>query len=300
MLNLITKIGIYDPDADDYVILTNIMEGVDGSAAFSYEEEPGSVMIEDGQTLDHSITGTLDIKVLRASASDLAIIDAAVGKRVYISAMTINGFVLFHGTHYITRVPDFNSDILNDHIRLTFKRAKGYSGDTQSMGAYGGKNALMLYDVQNGYVDDNANEVFGGFFAFISSASYSVAGNELTMTSTAAGSGIVRLNLDNWIFWPFEEIITFSLNIVSTTGDIRLIMGSSQGPPGSTSASTDVEGPSSATGRRSVSSDSSYWNPSNRSLFYYPSFEFSGESTQVTAVVKDLAIKRGLDDTFSY
>ena len=120
------KVAIKDPESADIVTLSNIMEGVDGSAVMGWEQEPESVKVEDGQTLDHSIMGTLDIKVLRASASDTAILDGLIGKRVELSGWTIEGFLLFRGRPYLNRDPDYNSDILNDRILVTTKAVKGY------------------------------------------------------------------------------------------------------------------------------------------------------------------------------
>lgn len=120
------KVAIKDPDSTDMVLLSNIMEGVDGAVTMGWEEEPESVKVEDGQTLDHSIMGTLDIKVLRAPASSIAILDGLIGKRVEITGWTIEGFLLFNGKPYLNRDPDYNSDILNDRILVTTKAVKGY------------------------------------------------------------------------------------------------------------------------------------------------------------------------------
>lgn len=120
------KVAIKDPDSSDMVILSNIMEGVDGGAAFGFSQEGESAQIEDNQTLEHTFMGDLDIKVLRCSASDKAILDGLVGKPVEISGWGISDFIVFDGTPTLNREHDFNSSILNDRIHVTTKSSKGY------------------------------------------------------------------------------------------------------------------------------------------------------------------------------
>ncbi len=121
------KIAIKDPDSSDMVVLSNIIDGVDGAATFGWSQEEESVQIEDNQKLDHSLNGELDIKVLRASDADTTIIDGLVGKRVEISGWGIDGFLVFRGLQRLVRVPDFNSAVLNDQLRITVRTVKGYT-----------------------------------------------------------------------------------------------------------------------------------------------------------------------------
>lgn len=120
------KVAIKDPNSSDVVILSNIMDGVDGAAAFGFSQEGESAQIEDNQTLEHTFMGDLDIKVLRASASDKAIIDGLVGKPVEVVGWGISDFIVFDGNPTLNRETDFNSNILNDRIHVTTKTAKGF------------------------------------------------------------------------------------------------------------------------------------------------------------------------------
>ena len=121
------KVAIKDPESSDVVILSNIMDGVDGAAAFGFSQEGETAQIEDNQTLEHSFMGDLDIKVLRSSASDKAIIDSLVGKRVEIVGWGISDMIVFEGNPVLNREHDFNSNILNDRIHVTTNTAKGYT-----------------------------------------------------------------------------------------------------------------------------------------------------------------------------
>lgn len=121
------KVAIKDPESSDMVILSNIMDGVDGGAAFGFSQEGESVQIEDNQTLEHSFMGDLDIKVLRSSDSDKAIIDSLVGKRVEIVGYGISDMIVFAGNPVLNREHDYNSNILNDRIYVTTNSPKGYS-----------------------------------------------------------------------------------------------------------------------------------------------------------------------------
>lgn len=122
------KIAIKDPASNDVVVLTNIMEGVDGSSAMGLTMEAEAVQIEDNQTLEHSLSLELDIKVIRGTDAELATLDGLIGKRVEISGWTIDGFFRMLENPYLNRNPDYNSSILNDRILITQKAIKGYVG----------------------------------------------------------------------------------------------------------------------------------------------------------------------------
>lgn len=121
------KVAIKDPDTDDVVILSNIMDGVDGSAAMGWTLDGEEIRIEDNQTLEHSEVGELDIKVLRPVSADLTTLKAMVGKRVEVSGWTIEGFFRMRDNPFLNRHEDFNSNILNDRLYLTTKAVKGYA-----------------------------------------------------------------------------------------------------------------------------------------------------------------------------
>jgi len=120
------QLAIKDPDSTDMVLLSNIMDGVDGSAAMGFTQEGESAMIEDNQTYEHTHLGELDIKVLRLGSTDLATLRSLVGKRVEVSGWTIEGFFVWTENPILNQNDDFNSAIMNDRIHLTTKAPKGY------------------------------------------------------------------------------------------------------------------------------------------------------------------------------
>jgi|AntRauTorckE6833_2_1112554.scaffolds.fasta_scaffold12253_6 hypothetical protein len=121
------NVVIKDPDSADMVILSNIMDGVDGAASMGWTLEGEEVRIEDNQTYEHSHMGELDIKVLRLNDTDLATLRGLVGKRVEIMGWTIDGFFLMRDNPILNRHEDYNSAILNDRIYVSTKAPKGYS-----------------------------------------------------------------------------------------------------------------------------------------------------------------------------
>ena len=56
MITLLKKIAIFEPVSETLIVLSNITEGIDGSAAFFYNEEAKEFKIEDNQTIKDRIT----------------------------------------------------------------------------------------------------------------------------------------------------------------------------------------------------------------------------------------------------
>jgi hypothetical protein len=120
------KLAIKDPESTDMVILTNILEGVDGSSAMGFTQEGEEARVEDNQTMEHTHLGELDIKVLRLPSSELTTLRSFVGKRVEVSGWTIEGFFRFRDNPIMNQHDDFNSAIMNDRIFFTTTAIKGY------------------------------------------------------------------------------------------------------------------------------------------------------------------------------
>jgi hypothetical protein len=85
------------------------------------------------------------VKVLRAPTADLAKINALIGKRVELSGIGIDGFLLFADNPVLSRNPDFDSDVLNDQIYVTERAVRGYRS-TGTQAFYGGRNAFGLWN----------------------------------------------------------------------------------------------------------------------------------------------------------
>ena len=189
------KLAVKDPATDDQVILSNIREGVDGAADMGWAEEEQNVQIEDNQRLEHSTEGTLDVKVLRGTTAEVSQLNNFIGKRCEVSGWTIEGFLLFSEQNRIVRVPDFNSDILNDQIRLTQTTPKGFRSGVRAF--YGGRNAVMLHDIRSHSGAANS-QLFSGF-SKEGAPDTNVTGIEKTVTGDL-DEGVVSAKL----YFPFE------------------------------------------------------------------------------------------------
>jgi hypothetical protein len=191
------RIAIKNPESTDIVTLSNIIEGVDGAAAFGWTQEGSEVRVEDNQTMEHSHLGDLDIKVLTPNEADLTIINNLIASPVEISGWTINGFFRMRNNPLLNRSQDFSSAILNDHIYLTTNAPKGYSNEGadgwQSAAFYAGANALRLYNTDTG--DD---DLISGFEAD-AGVTASRSGAMQTVTTDTEGDGVSSLP----IFFPF-------------------------------------------------------------------------------------------------
>lgn len=208
---VLKKLAVKDPEGTDVVVLSNIMDGVDGSAAFGFQTEQESVEIEDKQTLEHSQMGTIDLKVLRADPADVAKLNALIAKRVELSGISIDGFLLFLENPLLNRVPDFNSAILNDQIMVTTKAIRGYSSAGESA-FYAGRNALSLYNVLDG-----ADDLLYGFSELGSPTGTSLSNSTQTVTfdTGAAGNGLLGPRM----LCPFVgERLYASVNVTGKTG----------------------------------------------------------------------------------
>jgi len=155
MLNTLKKLAIQDiSNPSDIVILSNIMEGVEGASTFGYTEDITGVKVEDNQTQNYRRQSTLDIRVIQASDSDLAILDDLIQnqKKARVSGVTIDGFIIYDREVLIERAPYFNSGLISDQIFITLIDNTGYSGDAPvtRQAVYVGDNALSLYKVRVG------------------------------------------------------------------------------------------------------------------------------------------------------
>ena len=194
------KLAIKDPESTDIITLSNIMDGVDGAAAFGWSQPPENVTIEDNQTLQHSEMGELEVKVLRNTSADTELIKGLINSYVELSGYGITDFLVFREQHMLNRNPDYNSAIVNDRINVTNKKPIGYvdttanQGVIQQKGFYAGHNALALYNVLSG----DGDKLYG--FNFTSGASGSQSGQVQTVTTDTEGEGMES----EMILFPFE------------------------------------------------------------------------------------------------
>lgn len=149
MLTLIKSIGI--TDGTNFVSLSNISEGVDGSSTFGYSTEEGTMMIEDGQTVRNYIDHTLDIRVL-ASAFGTALLRQWMDSEtpVYITAIGVDGFIVigdvFAGEQpvLLTTAPYRNENREALSVMATKRTVQGNEGGLINNGFYAGESLMGM------------------------------------------------------------------------------------------------------------------------------------------------------------
>jgi len=219
MQNTIKKIAIQDASSPgDIVFLSNIMEGVEGAASFGYTEEITGLKVEDNQTQNYLRNGILDVRVIQSSDSDLAILDDLINnqKKARVTAITIDGFVIFEREVLLYRAPYFNSNIISDQIYIKVSDNLGYSGTAPNtrQAFYGGDNALALYKVRVG-----SSLLLNGFQKETGVDSV-VIGSSQTINVYTAQQAL----LSNALLFPFPgENLTVSFNV--TEADITYRLG---------------------------------------------------------------------------
>ena len=104
--SLISQLAVQSQtNTSNYVVLDNIMEGVDGAGSFGYSVSPRAVRVQDAQTQQYAFDHTLDVHVLRSSDADLAKLQfiEANQEPVKATARGIDGSVLFYDEALMVR-----------------------------------------------------------------------------------------------------------------------------------------------------------------------------------------------------
>lgn len=167
MILLIDKVGIQqkeDPsnsNENTNVVLLNIRDGVDGASAFGFTAEPDEIIISKGETYVPSVSMSMNIATLKPVG------DAYTGKTkidqleewainkedVYISALTLDGFILMgdiHSSFAPIKITVNENLTSNDVLSVKSSRKSNLGYDTSTSvyqgGVYAGKNALSIYD----------------------------------------------------------------------------------------------------------------------------------------------------------
>lgn len=209
------KLALKNPATDDVVVMSNIMEGVDGAAAMGWTLDGQQVQIEDGQTLEFAHTGELDVRVMRVGSADLATIQSLIGTKVEVSGHTIEGFFVMRDLVLLNQNAQYNSNLVHDRVYLTLQAPKGYvGGDKRSQAFYLGLNALRLYDVRQGDSD-----LLSGFEE-VGTPGLSQSNGTQTVTTDTEGHGVVS----HPIFFPFEGVRVIASADFSVA-DIRFHVG---------------------------------------------------------------------------
>ena len=209
MLTQLSKIGILDTVTTDSVVLSNILEGVDGSASFGYAIEPIEVKIEDAQTVTYGQNHTFDIRVLSGNSSEQTILDAISQNErpVKLTAIGVSGFFVIDKNSLLAYSRQFDG-VIADRCLVTSETAQGYAGTApaQKKDFYAGDNLLAVYNLLAGSADlMNGMENEGNI-----TASFSAGTQSLTRVS---GTTFLKSTA---LFFPFGLVdLTISMFVNS-------------------------------------------------------------------------------------
>jgi len=162
MLPLLSNVAIldYSNTTPTVIFLDNIMEGVDGAAAFGFTQELRSIQQDDNQQRGYATAYSLDIRVVKADDANVAILKDIVEsqRKVQIAGYSPDGVLAW--TEPTQLVFSEQIDVLQvNPIQATILAPSGYSGgdDTARVPVFAGENLLRVYDVSTG----NASSLHG-------------------------------------------------------------------------------------------------------------------------------------------
>jgi hypothetical protein len=303
MINILKEISIIKRDDaansgnDTIVKLTNISDGVDGASVFGFSSEPNYLTIGAGESYVNSLNSTLDVRVLKPTGdaysgqSNLDQIKEWSNNQedVYISAITLDGFILIGDRHtssdlckIVVNEQLTNNDIFAFKITRKSRVSYGDSGSYNS-GWFAGSNALSYFE----FDDKNSNNVADGWSA-----------NNFDSTSFSSGvqtlvSDTIEANFIRTIYMPFNgQNMTFSADVtVSGTyskQQLRIIYFD---------ASDSIITSSTATltnGRVSLN-----FNVRSNTSYLQLGVITQSSTGTVTTTISNLALKMGTDSTYT-
>jgi len=189
MLPLLSNVAIldYSNTTPTVIFLDNIMEGVDGAAAFGFTQELRSIQQDDNQQRGYATAYSLDIRVVKADDANVAILKDIVEsqRKVQIAGYSPDGVLAW--TEPTQLVFSEQIDVLQvNPIQATILAPSGYSGgdDTARVPVFAGENLLRVYDVSTG----NASSLHG--FYETASITTSQADGFMNVVAAAGGTSI--------------------------------------------------------------------------------------------------------------
>jgi len=149
MITLLKKIAISNvSNLAQTVTLDNVMEGVDGAAAFGYSLETESIQVEDNQTQQYKHNHVFDIRVID-SDSDNSILDGFIGDQadVNITGLGLNGVLLIRNVK-LARNKQYDG-IIATAVLATKTTSIGYydNGVFTEQEFFAGPNMLETYQL---------------------------------------------------------------------------------------------------------------------------------------------------------
>lgn len=207
---------------DTTVVLSVINEGADGSVILGFTNEHTDLSIEGNQTYTNSATPSLDLRALKPTGdaysgqTEIAQIEEWVSEQtpVYITVLTLDGTIQFgdYGNEVEAVLISANEQLSNNDIyavRANVQTESGYNSDSglHQNGVWAGVNLLGGYNFQEG----ETTGIAGGWSKTGGTTSFS-SGDQ---TFSTTGTSDVYFYRD--IFFPFEEQVTASVNVVSAS-----------------------------------------------------------------------------------
>jgi hypothetical protein len=222
MITLLSKVAVQNQTTPSSIaVLTNIMEGVDGAATFGYTLEETALSVDDNQKQQFRHDHNFDIRVIEVT-SESAILDGIVNNQrlAKISGFSPDGFFIWDEPTLLVRNKQFDG-ILASAVKATKRTTIGYRGavPNRKLSVYAGDNLLGLYDVSTGA----SQEPLNGFKDDNSPSGVDTDPNgEMTIT-TGSSSSTTSFVVSRNIFFPFPgETLTWSLDVISITGEMRV------------------------------------------------------------------------------
>lgn len=251
MITLLKQIAIRDrSNYANSVILTNVMEGVDGSATFGYSIEPVAIQVEDNQTQQYKHVHTFDIRVIEESG-DSSVLDALVAsqQRVDIAGLGVDGYFQFDNvlltrnkqydgilaSAYLATAETLTSYTTNEEVIYAYYNT-GTSTPTylttdylgKKLRAFAGRN---LYDIYN--LDVSKSNISGYNGSVWQNGTYrglpnDVNQNQNIVTSNVIGSNVeltraktsIAFNNYEKLFIPFtDQTFTATINVTNIYTD---------------------------------------------------------------------------------
>ena len=238
-----------DPSPSRYlnlVVLTNIMEGVDGAATFGYSLETVAVQVRDNQTQQYKHIHTLDVRVLDAGG-DNATIDTWIleQKPVDIVGIGVDGYFQMDNVK-LTRNKQYDevfasaflataetlTSYTKGHVVPYWYNTAGEERYRQfnpkghnKQRAHAGANLYDIYDldVSRSNISGFGGSVWknGSYWVYAQSSEVntnnltsSVSGDNVTLTRSNVKANNYE-NLYEQIFFPFADVpLTASINVV--------------------------------------------------------------------------------------
>jgi len=219
MINYFRKIAFINPaDTDEMVILTNIVEGQEGSTSIIVtSEEADPLKIDAGDTILGKERFTINLQVLRDSTALAQLIawrDAQTP--LLMSALGLDGVITMRlsSSNYVKLVANETFDnTVSIGLKVTRDAVFGYNATTfeRNVGFQIGENMLGLWKVDEG----NGTRLYG----FTGSVNLTESTSGAVATSTRLTDASTTRQTSSRYFFPFAgEVVKWVVNFTTVSG----------------------------------------------------------------------------------